>query len=204
MGLRTRKRHRKLSPPPHPHWRELISRASSQLIRLLPGHHPMFAQLIGAFSPTAYGVKKNVPQPPTVTSTGVSTSASECYYQLLGPRLAYSEGCHYDAWCPGKEAGIRGWSQGCFYRDEHALNSPWSSFREQEAPPPPPLPVVTIKLPHLSRNSWLSPVTCNLGEAGRPSEAANTPTAFYRLHQRGFAPCNEPFPPVLRSCRVSF
>lgn len=35
------------------------------------------SQLIGAFSPAAYGVKKNVSQPPTVTSTGVSTSAGE-------------------------------------------------------------------------------------------------------------------------------
>lgn len=49
------------------------------------------AQLIDVFSLAAYGVKKNVSQPPTVTSTGVSTSAGKCCYRFLGPRLAHEK-----------------------------------------------------------------------------------------------------------------
>lgn len=131
VGLGTRKRHSKLSHPTPPCWRELISRVFSQLIRPLPRPRTTLAQLIGAFSLAAYGVKKNVPQPPTVTSTGVSTSASECYYQHLGPQLAHGRGAIMTHGVLGK-ISTRAWVfsdpqtqllskvSGCFCRDELA------------------------------------------------------------------------------------
>lgn len=62
----------------------LSARAGQAAAKLHGAALPLWSRSLSGSSLAAYGMKKNVPQSPTVVSTGVSTSAGECCPQLPG------------------------------------------------------------------------------------------------------------------------